>query len=56
MKTININTSAIDPSVDRIRSVFKQMIEDKRVMSSYIREHETLNGFSRKSICFVEPI
>ncbi len=36
---MNTNTSAIDSSVDKGKWLFKQMIEDKRAMRAYIREH-----------------
>ena len=49
-------TSAIDSSVEKGKGLFKQMIEDKRAMRAYIREHGTLNGFNRKSINFAKPI
>lgn len=50
------DTSAIDSSLEKGKGLFKQMIEDKRAMRAYIREHGTLNGFNRKSINFAKPI
>ena len=50
------DTLAIDSSVEKGKGLFKQMIEDKRAMRAYIREHGTLNGFNQKSINFVKPI
>ena len=50
------DTSTIDPSVAKGKGLFKQMIEDKRAMRAYIREHGTLNGVNRKSINFAKPI
>ena len=42
--------------MEKGKGLFKQMIEDKRAMRAYIREHGTLNGFNQKSIDFVKPI
>lgn len=49
-------TSTIHPSVEKGKGLFKQMIEDKRVIRAYIHEHGTLNGFDKKNIKFAKPI
>ncbi|EJP32406.1 hypothetical protein HMPREF1146_1277 [Prevotella sp. MSX73] len=36
-------------------SVIRQMIEDKRAVQNYIREHGTLKGFKNDRIKFARP-
>lgn len=39
-----------------VKNIFKKMIEDKRAVQSYIREHGTLNGFNNETIIFAKPL
>lgn len=40
----------------KFRDMVRKMIDDKKAISSYIREHGTLEGFSDPSIKFARPI
>lgn len=41
---------------ENVKNIFKKMLEDKRAVQTYIREHGTLNGFDNGTIVFAKPL
>ena len=41
---------------ENVKNIFKKMLEDKRAVQTYIREHGTLNGFDNGTIIFAKPL